>query len=143
MASEENSVPAEAKEQEATKVPEQQEKAPEDAATAQPPETPAAQTAPQPPKPAVHKQNFEQDVIYLYQFSRTPLLPSLSPFCLKVETWLRLAGLKYEFHHWERLFPAGGERSGAAQRASLQPRTGAETLLPLPRAALSKLQPAV
>lgn len=44
----------------------------------------------------VHKTNFEKDVIYLYQFSRTPLLPSISPYCLKVETWLRLAGLKYE-----------------------------------------------
>ena len=48
------------------------------------------------PKFSVHKTNFEKDVIYLYQFSRTPLLPSLSPYCLKVETWLRLAGLKYE-----------------------------------------------
>ncbi|KDR18481.1 hypothetical protein L798_07670, partial [Zootermopsis nevadensis] len=47
-------------------------------------------------KPAVHKQNYEKDVIYLYQFSRTPVLPSMSPYCLKVETWLRLAGLKYE-----------------------------------------------
>ncbi|KAH8380666.1 hypothetical protein KR009_012189 [Drosophila setifemur] len=44
----------------------------------------------------VHKANFEKDMIYLYQFSRTPLLPSLSPYCLKVETWLRLVGLKYE-----------------------------------------------
>lgn len=49
-----------------------------------------------PPKPAVHKQDFEKDVIYLYQFTRTPVLPSLSPYCLKVETWLRLAGIKYE-----------------------------------------------
>lgn len=48
------------------------------------------------PKPNVHKQDFEKDVVYLYQFSRTPLLPSLSPYCLKVETWLRLTGLKYE-----------------------------------------------
>ncbi|KAL9904416.1 failed axon connections isoform X2 [Glossina fuscipes] len=48
------------------------------------------------PKCNVHKTNFEKDMIYLYQFSRTPLLPSLSPYCLKVETWLRLAGLKYE-----------------------------------------------
>lgn len=47
-------------------------------------------------KPLVHKANFEKDVVYLYQFTRTPLLPSLSPYCLKVETWLRLAGLKYE-----------------------------------------------
>lgn len=48
------------------------------------------------PKPAVHKQDFEKDVVYLYQFTRTPVLPSLSPYCLKVETWLRLAGLQYE-----------------------------------------------
>lgn len=52
---------------------------------------------PEPPvKYNVHRQNFEKDVVYLYQFSRTPVLPSLSPYCLKVETWLRLAGLKYE-----------------------------------------------
>lgn len=49
-----------------------------------------------PPKLAVHKANFEKDIVYLYQFSRTPLLPSISPYCLKVETWLRLAGIKYE-----------------------------------------------
>lgn len=61
----------------------------------------AAATAAQPakvtpPKVTVHKADFEKDVIYLYQFSRTPFLPSISPYCLKVETWLRLAGLKYE-----------------------------------------------
>ncbi|CAK1555011.1 unnamed protein product [Leptosia nina] len=48
------------------------------------------------PKLNVHKANFQRDVVYLYQFSRTPLLPSTSPYCLKVETWLRLAGIKYE-----------------------------------------------
>ncbi|XP_063373648.1 failed axon connections [Cydia amplana] len=51
---------------------------------------------PAPPKPTVHKVNFEKDIVYLYQFSRTPVLPSTSPYCLKVETWLRLAGVKYE-----------------------------------------------
>lgn len=51
---------------------------------------------PAPPKVVVHKTNYEKDVVYLYQFARTPLLPSLSPYCLKVETWLRLAGVKYE-----------------------------------------------
>ncbi|KAK9877913.1 hypothetical protein WA026_020137 [Henosepilachna vigintioctopunctata] len=51
---------------------------------------------PAPPKVVVHKTNYEKDIVYLYQFSRTPLLPSISPFCLKVETWLRLAGVKYE-----------------------------------------------
>lgn len=49
-----------------------------------------------PPKPTVHKINFEKDIVYLYQFSRTPVLPSTSPYCLKLETWLRLAGIKYE-----------------------------------------------
>lgn len=58
---------------------------------------PAAPAKAEPtPKFNVHKTNFEKDIIYLYQFSRTPLLPSLSPYCLKVETWLRLSGLKYE-----------------------------------------------
>lgn len=47
-------------------------------------------------KCSVHKPNFEKDIVYLYQFSRTPLLPSLSPYCLKVEAWLRLSGIKYE-----------------------------------------------
>lgn len=57
---------------------------------------PAKEKEPAPPKVVVHKPNYEKDVVYLYQFSRTPLLPSLSPYCLKVETWLRLAGVKYE-----------------------------------------------
>ncbi|XP_065209985.1 failed axon connections [Planococcus citri] len=57
----------------------------------------AATTPPAPAAPkGCKKPNFEKDVIYLYQFSRTPTIPSVSPFCLKVETWLRLAGLKYE-----------------------------------------------
>lgn len=57
---------------------------------------PAAPVEPPQPKFCVKKQNFEKDVVYLYQFSRTPVIPSMSPYCLKVETWLRLAGLKYE-----------------------------------------------
>lgn len=44
----------------------------------------------------VHKSDFEKDVVYLYQLPRSPLLPSVSPYCLKVETWLRLNGIKYE-----------------------------------------------
>lgn len=54
-----------------------------------------------PKKLNVFKQNFEKDVVYLYQFARTTSLPSLSPYVLKVETWLRLTGLKYEVSlHW-------------------------------------------
>ncbi|XP_003394622.1 failed axon connections isoform X2 [Bombus affinis] len=45
---------------------------------------------------SVHKTNYEKDIVYLYQFFRIPLLPSISPYCLKVETWLRLNGIKYE-----------------------------------------------
>lgn len=51
---------------------------------------------PAPPKPTVHKPDFEKDVVYLFQFSRTPVVPSISPFCLKMETFLRVAGIKYE-----------------------------------------------
>jgi len=58
------------------------------------PEKPKKEVAP--PKPTVHKTDYQNDVVYLYQFMRTPVIPSLSPYCLKVETWLRLAGLKYE-----------------------------------------------
>lgn len=43
-----------------------------------------------------HKQDWEENTIYLYQFCRTAQLPSISPFCLKVETFLRLAEFKYE-----------------------------------------------
>lgn len=49
-----------------------------------------------PPPPAVHKKDFEKDVVYLYQFNRTPKVPSISPYCLKVETWLKFHGIKYE-----------------------------------------------
>jgi hypothetical protein len=49
-----------------------------------------------PPPPAVHKKDFEKDVVYLYQFNRTTSIPSMSRYCLKVETWLKLNGIKYE-----------------------------------------------
>lgn len=35
-------------------------------------------------------------MIVLYQFPASGGLPNLSPFCLKLETWLRMAGLTYE-----------------------------------------------
>ncbi|KAK2584002.1 hypothetical protein KPH14_006461 [Odynerus spinipes] len=59
--------------------------------------TAASTASSAPSKPVtVHKTNYEKDVVYLYQFFRTPQLPSISPYCLKVETWLRLNGIKYE-----------------------------------------------
>ena len=59
--------------------------------------TPAPEPkAGKPAKLTVKKTDFEKDVVYLYQFSRTKNTPSPSSFCLKVETWLRMAGIKYE-----------------------------------------------
>lgn len=58
---------------------------------------------PAPKKLNVFKQNFDKDVVYLYQFARTTSLPSLSPYVLKVETWLRLTGLKYEVSQKQRI----------------------------------------
>ena len=34
--------------------------------------------------------------MYLVQFTRAKCCPSISPYCLKVETWLRMAGVDYE-----------------------------------------------
>lgn len=58
--------------------------------------TPAAAAAAPAPKFNVHKQDFEPETVYLYQFGRVGTAPSPSAFCLKVETWLRLAGIKYQ-----------------------------------------------
>ena len=48
------------------------------------------------PAPSVHKKDFEKDRVYLFQFDRTKRVPSFSPYCLKVETWLKLNGVQYE-----------------------------------------------
>ncbi|XP_078675406.1 failed axon connections-like [Branchiostoma floridae x Branchiostoma belcheri] len=42
------------------------------------------------------KEEHKKDVVYLYGFNRTKFQPSISGPCLKVETWLRMAGVKYE-----------------------------------------------
>ena len=34
--------------------------------------------------------------IRLFQFPRMFSIPNLSPFCCKLETWLRIAGIPYE-----------------------------------------------
>ena len=60
------------------------------------------------PKPNVHKHDFERDVVYLYQFPRSPTIPSVSAYCLKVETFLRVTGVKYEVCHCHsKLIPFG------------------------------------
>merc|ERR1712012_125144 len=49
-----------------------------------------------PKKPLSHVKDFEEDMVYLFQFIRSPQIPSISPFCLKLESWLKLHGIKYQ-----------------------------------------------
>lgn len=83
----------------------------------------------------VHHPDYEKDVVYLYQFPRTPLLPSLSPYGLKVETWLRLNGVKYEVSVAERFFsllpPLPPPRSLSPSSLSLSPDCTTAKSVPL------------
>lgn len=51
-----------------------------------------------PAKPAARlmQPHWQQDMVYLCQFPLCPSVRTISPFALKLETWLRLAGVKYE-----------------------------------------------
>lgn len=40
-------------------------------------------------------KNWKSDVVYLCQFPCSPKMRSISPFALKLETWLRLTGIQY------------------------------------------------
>uniref|UniRef100_A0A1I7YZT9 Failed axon connections homolog n=1 Tax=Steinernema glaseri TaxID=37863 RepID=A0A1I7YZT9_9BILA len=48
------------------------------------------------PRSIPYKKDFQKGIVYLYQFPRSSAVPSLSPFCLKLETWLRMADVPYE-----------------------------------------------
>ena len=48
------------------------------------------------PQTGVQKADWSRDVVYLYQFPLCPSVRTISPFALKLETWLRLSGIKYE-----------------------------------------------
>jgi len=41
-------------------------------------------------------RDWEKDLVYLIQFPRAGSVPSLSPFALKMETWLRMADIPYK-----------------------------------------------
>jgi hypothetical protein len=49
--------------------------------------------------------------IKLFQFSRMLGIPNISPFCCKLETWLRIAGVSYE------VVDTSDPRKGRAERA--------------------------
>jgi len=42
------------------------------------------------------KKDWEKNVVYLFQFPLCPTVRTISPFALKLETWLKLTGIKYE-----------------------------------------------
>ena len=44
----------------------------------------------------LHRPQWERDVVYLVQFPTAPHCRTISPFALKLETWLRACKIKYE-----------------------------------------------
>jgi len=55
------------------------------------------------------KDDWEKDVVYLYQFYRIKCIASISPFALKLETWLRLKKIKYESYEGTKFSRGGGQ----------------------------------
>jgi len=58
-------------------------------------------------KRSVKRRSYPKDVVILHQFPRGYKAPSQSPFVLKLETWLRMAGIKYQNEHAVALGPKG------------------------------------
>ena len=48
------------------------------------------------PPGGVQKSDWARDVVYLYQTPLCPSVRTISPFALKLETWLRISNIKYE-----------------------------------------------
>jgi len=44
----------------------------------------------------LQKPNYKKDVVYLVQFPCSPFIRTISPFALKLETYLRMRGISYE-----------------------------------------------
>uniref|UniRef100_A0A915DK08 Failed axon connections n=1 Tax=Ditylenchus dipsaci TaxID=166011 RepID=A0A915DK08_9BILA len=41
-------------------------------------------------------KDYEPGLVYLFQFPRASVVPNISPFAIKLETWLRIADIKYK-----------------------------------------------
>ncbi|XP_060064256.1 failed axon connections homolog isoform X2 [Ylistrum balloti] len=49
------------------------------------------------------RKEYPRDTIVIHQIGRGPYVPSLTPFAIKLETYLRLEGIPYEVvHSWSR-----------------------------------------
>ena len=48
------------------------------------------------PETLLRKLDFKQDLVYLVQFPISPVIRTISPFALKLETYLRLKKVPYE-----------------------------------------------
>ena len=45
--------------------------------------------------PGLQKPDWKKDVVYLCQFPLVPSVRTISPFAIKLETWLRVSGKPY------------------------------------------------
>lgn len=46
-------------------------------------------------RPRLITTNWKRDVVYLYQFPRSPYIPNPSPYALKLETFFRHAKIRF------------------------------------------------
>jgi len=53
----------------------------------------------------LHRPSWQKDLVYLVQYPISPHIRSISPFTLKLETWLRLNGINYENVHTVKPHP--------------------------------------
>ncbi|XP_052764370.1 failed axon connections homolog isoform X2 [Mya arenaria] len=52
-------------------------------------------------------RDYPADTVILHQFPRGPFAPSMSPFCIKIETFLRMAKIPYQSVHSYTMGPKG------------------------------------